>query len=418
MSRTNAAWAGMLLIAVGLAFSRSAMTAGMFVFLAVGLSAMGRAQFWRNLGQNPLLWLPLTWYGWHVISIAYTTNLEQWYYLLRIKLPYVFMPLGFAAIGVFSARQTTALLWVFVACITIVSGVTLAQYLADVDAGNARLLMSKEIRIAFGIVHVTYGLMQVLAAYACYALWRTHAARNQIAWARLAAILGVCLVACTMLFASRTGWLALLATAFLLWLRALVALPAQRLKTAAAGLVAVLLLAGATLLPSVQNKLQNSVEDVRYFMEGRRLDDWSIGKRLAAAQTAWHVGLQHPVFGVGLADLWDEMQRQYAHEPFRFDNPAERAASHNQFLEVFAGFGLIGLALFGAHLFWPLRKRRRRAQAHTGAFYGVMLAGFCTDALVEAQLGINLFLFFYFLWFVNDDTATPMDLGRMPNLQA
>jgi len=404
---------GLLLVAIGLPLSRTALSIGLAGVLACGvLHTRWRSQL-QIVTQSPLLWAPLLWIAALLASYVYSENVQEWYFLVRISLPYLFFPLGIAlAFGTLSDANKHWLYAAFSAGLALICLFTLYQYLQNPAYYHLRLLQSKEIPIANGINHLSFGLMHAWAVHLCYTLWVVWKRERKLTLAWGAVATGVFLVLCLHVFASRTGLVACYAAALLrlgayAWQH-----PAARLRMVATASIALFLICCVSItIPTLRNKIQNSITDLDYYAAGARLDDWSLGRRLAAWQTAWHVGQQNPILGVAPADVSAAMQSKYEQEPFRFDDKALRAGSHNQFLESFAGMGLVGLGLLLLLLFSPLWIASVRKQGLAWAFYGILVTGCMTDTMLQAQIGPNFHLLFAYL-VLYQIPATPSTLGK------
>lgn len=177
-------------------------------------------------------------------------------------------------------------------------------------------------------------LLAVLAAVLYYALVAQQEAASN--WVGIAAVAGV-----------------------LFWLR----LPRARIAVI---VLALLLLASGILFPSIYE-----------FAGGD--DEWteSGGSRLVLIERVVSVTLRNPITGLGPASY-----RNYAGvEPLRYGralwvNP--RVNSHNNYVDLFAHTGLLGLGLFlwfGWELFWlGWRVSRRHTAGFTGAYVNGMTA--------------------------------------------
>lgn len=100
------------------------------------------------------------------------------------------------------------------------------------------------------------------------------------------------------------------------------------------GLVLLLFL----FLPSFRAKWSYWIDDLKN-MNSYSWSFYSDAMRLKSIVLGWKVGISHPLFGVGIGDLRDEMAWIFLRE----ENIRASLYPHNMFITWFAGYGLIGL---------------------------------------------------------------------------
>jgi len=110
--------------------------------------------------------------------------------------------------------------------------------------------------------------------------------------------------------------------------------------------------------------------------------------------TAWGIIRGHPVLGVGTGDLKQAFARQYELMGSTLD-PKWRLRSHNQYLAVFAAFGLLGLLIFLGGLFLPPRWRRPEMPFLFASFFIIALLSMVSEDTMESQAGATFIAFFY-----------------------
>jgi O-antigen ligase len=209
--------------------------------------------------------------------------------------------------------------------------------------------------VQYGDLSLLLGLM-ALAALA--ALWsvRSWAWRGWLGVGGLMGLLG------SLLSQTRGGWLALLLVAPVVGV-----VLARRGHAAQAGKLA-LALAAAMLLtwPLVHTELTKRLErigDEVHAYEARGNDDTSIGQRLEHWRLAAHMGADRPLLGWG-GDYMQEKARRVAAGQAR-PGVLGYTHAHNEWLDMFARRGLVGVALLLLYmlvplaLFWPTPARLR-----------------------------------------------------------
>jgi len=126
----------------------------------------------------------------------------------------------------------------------------------------------------------------------------------------------------------------------------------------------------------------------------QRLEFWKASAGII--QTNW-------LTGVGTGDMNEAFQQQYVKMNSRL--PADqRWRSHNQFLSVFVGFGVLGLIWFLFALFYPAMKLHGFSDYFFLVFLIIASLSMLTEDTLESQMGVTFFTFFYcFFLFARKD---------------
>ncbi len=116
---------------------------------------------------------------------------------------------------------------------------------------------------------------------------------------------------------------------------------------------------------------------------------------------------QYPVFGVGTGDMNIAFKRQYElmNSPLK---PEFRWRSHNQFLSITVGFGLIGLIWFMVVVFYPPLKTGRMTDYFYLTFFVILMFSMISEDTIETQAGVTIFAFFTSLFLFGKKDKTPI----------
>jgi hypothetical protein len=120
---------------------------------------------------------------------------------------------------------------------------------------------------------------------------------------------------------------------------------------------------------------------------------YSAMQRVEYWKTSLLIIKQHPLTGVGTGDMNIAFERQYEvmDSPLK---PEFRWRSHNQFLSICVGFGLIGLAWFIFALVYPGVKKGRMDDYFYLSFFVIMIVSMISEDTIETQAGVTIFAFF------------------------
>ena len=98
--------------------------------------------------------------------------------------------------------------------------------------------------------------------------------------------------------------------------------------------------------------------------------------------------------GVGTGDMNEAFQQQYIKMNSKLP-PDQRWRSHNQFLSVFIGFGILGFAWFLFTLIYPAWRLRGFTDYFFLVFIIIATLSMMTEDTLESQMGVTFFTFFY-----------------------
>ncbi len=116
-------------------------------------------------------------------------------------------------------------------------------------------------------------------------------------------------------------------------------------------------------------------------------------QRIEYWKTSWMIIRQHLLTGVGTGDMNIAFARQYE----MMDSPLQpefRWRSHNQFLSITVGFGLIGFIWFWIVLLYPPLKTQRMTDYFYLVFFVIMMVSMISEDTIETQAGVTIFAFF------------------------
>jgi O-antigen ligase len=110
-------------------------------------------------------------------------------------------------------------------------------------------------------------------------------------------------------------------------------------------LIGIVALASMFFIPSVQNRIINTYEDLTAVTQNKDLNHKSFGQRWEAWKAIVHAGIETPWFGVGQCNIERKMQQSFDELKSNLD-AENRISPHNQYLQWFIEIGLIGMMLW------------------------------------------------------------------------
>jgi O-antigen ligase len=384
-----------LTLITGLYVSAAMMSIGMIATALLLFTPGALPQIASNLKSQPLYILLFGIFAFYLVSGLYSENLHYWGERVQIKLPYLLLPLSFAAL---SLTRKTLYTILYILFITVLIGAIgcLINFAMNYEAIVESYLRAKVMPTPFNIGHIRFSLMSVFSAFIGWILYKDQFVFKW-KWERYLLLGGALfLVIFLHILSVRSGLLAFYAAAGVYLL--LEAWRSKNFKQLIVGVVFLGIISGAMyfLSPTLRNKAKYMNKDVNRFKEGGNVNHYSDGNRLLSWQLGWRVGNENPLIGAGIGDVLDEITKIYVAEYPEIEE-RNRLIPHSQFVYIFAGCGWLGLLWFVTTCFYPYADGRLRNAALFIIFNTIMVTSFISESTLEIQLGVALHLFFLLL---------------------
>jgi O-antigen ligase len=209
------------------------------------------------------------------------------------------------------------------------------------------ILESKPIPIEFGygIYHIQFSIILASAVvFGCFSIISMLRQSNKDASFYFLCILTGLNMICIHILSARTGLLGMYFGLLIVFLYSIRQTSRKlRLWILPAFIILPFILFFSST--SLQNRLKNSIEDLKVAIKGSNANDYSFAMRVAAWGNSMDIIKRHPLTGVGIGDADETLTNNF--ETF---NPSiesyNRRNPHNQVLETAVQSGLISSALF------------------------------------------------------------------------
>jgi O-antigen ligase len=371
----------------GLLFSRAIPSIAMMLF---GITALWGISPRQLLKQR--WWLfGLGWVALYALSYFWSADKGEWNAHLQVKLPFLLLPLSFALLPPFTAKDWRIYTWCL-SLFMLAGGAYSISFLWRADADH---LFSQYLVFAHLLPTPMYDdHIAFSSAVALTVAWIVYWLPNlPERWERI--VLGI--ICCLLIIylhvlAAKTGLIALYI--FLLgymvyqlrnsWKKGLVIL------LAIAGFLTVALVS----LPTLRARINYSYTTWRSYRMGERDALYSDASRMISYDLALKSITKHPLGGVGAGDVLHDMHEEYSR--WYPQVPEEQQLwPHNQWLTCAMAAGIPAVLLFTLWVAAPLRRIRWNRQ---GAFFIIvwlmLLVPLMVDPFLEVQIGVAVFLIF------------------------
>ncbi len=381
---------GIGLLLIGLLFSRAMMSIGMIVLAVNAVVNRDVAKNFRAFLRRPAL-LGLTGiFLLYLLSGLNSDNLGYWLERLRMKLPFLFLPFAFLSIPRFPPRLYLGLLAFFFWLIFVMASYSLMRFVVDLEDLTYLYRLGKVMPTP--VMHIRFSLMVAFSAAIGWYLYNRGFAFRYPAerfWMLGAALF---LVFYLHLLAVRSGLLALYGMALYFFIEEVIRRRRYRVAVIAVLVFGASLLVSYHFIPTLKNKVDYTLYNIRLFRANSNLEELSDSYRLGSIEAGIQLGNRHFFTGVGIGDLKDESDRYFeAHYPAL---AGKDLLPHNQYVLVYAAMGIVGLLYFVWATASPLFVSSAHRDPLFVAFHILIFLSFMVEHTIEAQLGTAFYLLF------------------------
>lgn len=311
--------------------------------------------------------------------------------LFILKLPLLLLPLLLFGAQRLKAVQKEILASLAVWSVYAAATASTLVYLSDMEWYNQLVLESKPMPVLVRMHHIEFSVFHAASVLAGLWLWsgRKNSSLPQIfLWFTVfAAAVNLLTIH---LLSARTGLVSLYA-GLAFWAMLAARHQLKRFIWPALGALLIALLA-FRFLPSLNNRLRNSLEDLQTVNQKTDPNDRSFAQRVEAWKAAVHILQEAPLTGLGMHDLSGAMDAAHTAQQSRV-LPWNRKMPHNQYLEsgIQGGFPAILLCLLAVLL--PFFAAWRNGNHMGFAFFAMAALAFVFESLMEQQSGVLWLVF-------------------------
>ena len=349
---------------------------------------------------HPRLWLKqrwwllgLVWVAMYAVSWFWSENKHEWGVFTQVKLPFLLLPLGFAFLPAFSARQ----LQVFTlgqSLFTLMGvGFSVSFLLRDPEHYIHGYGYSKVLPTPVYDDHISFSIFVVLVI-AWTIFYFPHLQSRAARW--FSGIVAGILFVYLHLLSAKTGLVGLYI--FLAgWSIYLASRKKPLIGILICASLAVAVFLAYRLIPTFNARVMYMVWSYDRYKHGDVSGNYGDIGRIMSYRIGGRIIAAHPLAGVGAGDILDEMKKGYDRwYPQVADE--QRLIPHNQFMVIALATGIPSLLFF---LWWILAPMRLVKRNRTGFFFVIMWILIQVPQLVdpslEIQFGVFVYLFFLLL---------------------
>jgi O-antigen ligase len=380
-----------LMVFVGFSCSRFVISLGVIGLIITGPLASDIRQTAATYIRRPAFYINAVFFLVILLSGINSTDKGQWLNFLRIKVPFLILPLAFCGYTFFDRAFSNKLLFAFAFCMFISAICVMVNYGLHYDEINLRILSGSVIPVPFS--HIRYTLMLVFSFFSLLWLWEQHIISRRY----LLFIPALFFFIVVHVLSSRSAWLALYAG--LLFYFFVYIYRSRQYLTGILMLAAIVALPFLLyhLIPSFHNKIGYMRYTADQYKKGH-IDDMGDAMRLSSWQVGVEIIRRHPWTGTGVGDLLKE-SKAVSRELFPgMKNDDDRKMPHNEFIWIWAGCGIFGLLAYCVAFLYPFIASVRYKNWPFGLLAIIFFTSFLTEYPLEEQIGSTFYLVFLLIF--------------------
>lgn len=148
----------------------------------------------------------------------------------------------------------------------------------------------------------------------------------------------------------------------------------------------------------VYPRLYQLLWEIDSYKTAGKIGGSTLMQRYIYLEASWQIIKKNFLFGVGTGDGKDSLIEYYKTTNVNLDQQYW-FISHNQYLTVWIGSGLVGLALFLFGLLFPFFNEKGYNYLPCIAFFVIILLSMLSEDTLETHIGLSFFAVFYSIFF-------------------
>ena len=319
------------------------------------------------------------------VSGINSEDLTVWIRQMRLKLPFLLMPIAFYLLRKPVARHFDFLSLFFLG-VALVSTFPVMLQFTKMESMVA--IIEKGQSLNTPVDHIKYSMY--LAFSIIIAIVFLVEKRSTFKYKRSVLLVGgLYLFIFLHLLAVRSGLAVFYGVSFILLLRYAILLKKPILLFLALVFVAFPFIAFKTV-PTFKKKIEYMIYDYQMYKSGKG-KDLSDSERMYSYEIGYEIFKESPVLGSGIGDL-----KKLCVEKFKAKyNLSVKKYPHNQYLFVLAGSGLVGLLLFLVGMCYPIFYFRKKQDSLFLSIWLIFIISFLVENSIERSYSISFFLLFF-----------------------
>jgi O-antigen ligase len=373
-----------ILLITSVVYSKFLLSVSMFGWVILGFYTFKKP---FRIWEDKALLLTIGLFLMMVLSGINSDNTQEWLHHVRIKLPFLALPVAMYMIPR-PHRRDYFLIQYFIILILVISSIPIMYHvITEFDSVYQGLAEGRPI--ATPIQHTKYSLIVAYGIITGIIIIKEGVPYAKYITRGIMIGVVVYLFIFLHVLAVRSGLVVFYVTALLM-----VAIYAFRQRSFRPLIFALILsivlpLLGFLFIPSLNKRVHYMIYDLKeYTKDGG--DQYSDSDRINSLVVGWEIFKENPIIGTGIGDLKDECAEKYEK---KFGPDKYILYPHNQYLFMMAGAGLTGLIVFIIFFIGPVLINRHYSNWFLLAVILIYGLGFLFDNVLERSFSVGFYAF-------------------------
>lgn len=144
-------------------------------------------------------------------------------------------------------------------------------------------------------------------------------------------------------------------------------------------------------LPGIRSQIEDFITGYQHYINKNDPNSGSMVQRLEYWRSSLLIVMKHPIIGVGTGDIPDAFENQYQEMNSKLSQQ-NRLRSHNQYLSITVGFGILGFLWFMFAMFYPGIITRNFNNYFYVIFWIIFMVSMLTEDTIESQEGVTFYV--------------------------
>ncbi|MFI5187002.1 MAG: O-antigen ligase family protein [Chitinophagales bacterium] len=388
----------MMAMITGLLFSRIILSFALIVFVVISLFHRNILLQLKVFFSSPLLWSMSLLFLIPFISGLWSGDLSQWSGILRIKLPFLLLPVSFAGIESFNFKDWERIAFSFLILMAIGTGWSLWHYFQNPDLIHAAYLRAGTIETPLENDHVRFSLLVAIAILTAIFLLTQKKGNYKKTILILLLVMTLVFILYLHVLAVRTGLFCFYMGVFVFLISLLWRKKNKMRYSLLLGLMLLFPVISYFILPTFKNRVSYLKYDLSLVQKNILVQGSNDGDRFFSIKAGWRLLHQNPWAGVGFGDIKKETDRFYETN-YPHAMMADRILPSSEWMMYGAGAGWPGVILFSFAMLVPFFVRRWRRNIFWLLLNLFLASSYLFDIGLEGQYGIFMHAFILLWWY-------------------
>lgn len=338
--------------------------------------------------RSPLMWLLLSLYLITAVSVLYSANLKVAIFALDKKISLLILPLVIGTSPALTGAEFRRLVLAATGAVSAALLLCLVWAAYRSSSLGADAFFWTNLTVPLGDFHPTYFSLYINFLICWLAIYlikqRKSSWRRGHAWIVAELVL---LYGSLLLLSSK---LQLIMAGVIPFVIAVCYMNSRQLRWLLPAFAAVLIVAVLVVTQTKASERFKHITTLNYDLAAPVSTFNELTIRLALAECSWMIIKDHPLFGVGAGDVYEELDKVYRKVDYKFGY-LDQQNPHNQYLSQWLATGIIGLALLLSILLGMFVMAIKTKQYDLLVLIILFVASFAIESMLERQKGIVLF---------------------------